>query len=694
MHKTRKLLSSALAKRAVLLRFVMQENKPSEIPASLAEKILSEASLCGIIPTSREWSLQLLADLYSQVRETTAENYPPPGFEPTSQYVPVSYVQSPYNPPSNWAATVYAVLSALQRKRGTVYGIWFDKMGSRQYPALQKVWGPLANLHYALRPVIHVSPMMQNHKHHLEDEVVCALNSSTYHITLQWLRHHQTCSSCLGVWHSHVHQISFQPSEFDIGPPEEWVHPGAYFRCWPMVERSLALCNRGLLTTHSDLSTILATCIALCGLQKTIRDIRTKSHKTDEADKGFRILSHYVIHSTYTCPQAIALAQAFLPAYEHILFAMAERMATDCTKAKPITAENPYQMARKLRGWTSGRPATFIPLFADDLFQRYDVTESPTSTIDFALAMTDIVVGWAGRAPCFASGDKIAAVVLFANFELGSRISRENGSKWLQIFVDQLYDEGRSLFNEQQDVGLSILNSDPFKNYKLFPASVGQAVTPFVCRMSTSPQHGGAFEESLHVLYLRSEMRNSFGRYSGCIPFEAFVNFLAQCNKTDEQMKNLLVHELCLWQREIEYDGEIFALEARAPLHYDSQERRSRLSSCPKCKPQSFSAIGTLWRSKGGEMGVRRFWALAKTEADGSDSTSPVAGVLLGTGMCQVDTTCASRCLVCNAIAERNILRGWPRGVDDAWEAVFVLDESTRPPPPPSRLRLLRPAKP
>lgn len=149
-------------------------------------------------------------------------------------------------------------------------------------------------------------------------------------------------------------------------------------------------------------------------------------------------------------------------------------------------------------------------------------------------------------------------------------------------------------------------------------------------------------------------MRNSFGAFSGCIPFKSFIGFLAQCKKTNAEITELLCRELRIWKNNREYDGIVFARKTEKILSKDTDSLRPCLQTCPMCCTEDFIKVGAIWRMRREQYEKKMFWAFHYNGL-GNDNEDfyPVRRVFLGSGVLQMNTRCASRCLECHEVTEK-----------------------------------------
>ena len=367
------------------------------------EKTLADVGLFGICDETKPWAPELLRYLYRHVRQSTRDTFPPPGFTLTSRYAAISYVQTEYeklDPPDGWCETVSAVLQQLEKEDGRRYGVWFDKMGKRQFDALQTYWGPIANLHYITHPVINVVPLFHQHYSQFRELTTCGLSQEAYEIVCEWIAHHEFCRQCAQTFCDQVNHMGF---DFKVDM-DMWVHPSAYYRCWPMVERSLALINCGLLSTEKAVRGMMSTCIALLGLLQTIDDMRSpRTEDTirifgddteDAPSRGYRVLNHHFLCCKHTCGIAKSLATRFPMAFVDTVRMMADNLAGDSTKIEVCDRGNDekFSIAKKLLGFTAGKAAGFIPMCARDLSKRFQIERKGSDTVS--------VLPEIGRASC------------------------------------------------------------------------------------------------------------------------------------------------------------------------------------------------------------------------------------------------------------------------------------------------------
>lgn len=181
-----------------------------------------------------------------------------------------------------------------------------------------------------------------------------------------------------------MEDVAFNNICIEDRPVQVLVHLGAFFRYWAVFERSRALYNRSLLKTEKSILPIPTTGVALCGLLKAKHVFQQKTAATNYVTssdqettvfprRAFRVIHCHEIHGTYDYAKVKALAASLFATYEETIFMMANRMCVDCTKVEPITAEELFQIARKLRGWTFAMVSSFIPIFGKDLIQRYNL---------------------------------------------------------------------------------------------------------------------------------------------------------------------------------------------------------------------------------------------------------------------------------------------------------------------------------
>lgn len=152
------------------------------------------------------------------------------------------------------------------------------------------------------------------------------------------------------------------------------------------------------------------------------------------------VLHVHSIEKSYECEEARSIALEWPVVFDEVIRQLANRMAMDATKIHPVPplpdGFDCVHIARVLRGMTAGAPGQMQLIFAYSIRKRYMQHESACSSelLDMSPARREILSGWAGRAPCFAEGDKIDAVSLFENFALGSQLIRELGEAWKGAF--------------------------------------------------------------------------------------------------------------------------------------------------------------------------------------------------------------------------------------------------------------------
>lgn len=633
----------------------------SKIALHDAEKLLQDFNLFGLVPISQNWTPQLLLSLYRNIKSSPSTAlFPPDGFQSTTIYIPVSYVQLPFeDPPENWSTTVYSVLENLYQDSGCVYGVWFDKMGRFQTSNLQVFWSVIANLHYAIRPVVHVTPRIQIHDPYTRIDAsryfpVCGLTVNVHTILCDWFEHHVSCEICTKLFTSLMQELGFDAMKHVL-PASNWAHPGAYFRAWPMVERSLGIYNQGTLSTIEDVAGITCSAFALHALCKTAKEARGKK---------VNLINGNMVCSIYECFQSKNIAKKLPEAFEEVISDMGNILAADAMKIQPVNgkSDDKWMIAKVLGGLFSSNKGHLQPIFAYELMKKVDIQRKKEEMLDLRFARQSIISGWAGRAPCYAEADKIETIVLFGHFSLSVKCVEEVKEKWKAELVRRLYKKKWGLMKIESDVSTDFL---PFENYSLEVASIGA--------------HG-----------IELNKRCLFGKFSGCIRFEAYEELLKEVDLIDNY-EELIWIERCWWKHCSEYDGEVYLIRNEYFVDSENSRKYLKLKKCPRCDEKGFSKIGIIFRNKTGKIGKRRFWAIGfKCMKDGTikrdDKLSIVDGdLILCSGYLKMGVHFSSKCANCVTDVEVKRLRGWPMPIDEEYMAIFLPDAKIRI-KPPSRL--------
>lgn len=748
---------------------------PSEITVAQAEQALSSANLHGIVPINESWTPSLLLNLYRTVRNLRyGATFPPYGFRTTRLYVPVTYVQTGGDTmPPNWALSVCAVLRYVESDVGERHGVWFDKMGRFQFSDLQKYWSALANMHYAVRPVAHVTPRVAVHDALQRIDAakyfpVVGLNLHSYIVVSDWLIHHagagtnadvlneheqHACAECMATFLVVMKGIGLTETRFVL-PAVNWAHPGSYFRAWPLVERALALYHRGALAEETEVSALICTAVALKMLLRTARQVRhgactagnennpssscahekQRNTSLNEAQNNGAEYSEtspfapeplfhvHTITASHTCAIAKRIAFRFPPAFESVISRVADRMASDATKIEPVpkpdvppdAATDYTHLARTIRGMTAtsntttvsmamssrqrpsrhpltrttAQAASLQPLFAYGmrrLFERKygkDFMNPVDDTIDMSVARRELVSGWAGRAPCYAEGDKVETTSLFSNFALAAALLREKGTSWKREFVTELYRREVGLMNDEVDVGYDMMIAGRGNSrgagrglgggvYDLAPASIGMFDAQGV---ACSSKHLG-----------NNEGWKPYGRYAGCMNVSAYHDLLSQVDASIEEQKQYLSMERRLWSYHTEMDGHVYRIvstSADEVAMMTTPGLKWRTPKCPRCTEGGdvFHRVATIFRSTRGKIGKRRFWAVGKQDCNGASFVASIldANVIIAVGDVKMDLRFGTKCRNCNKVSEIFALRGWPLGREQSWNGVFVPDLAFR----------------
>lgn len=630
----------------------------------------------GIIPKDHKWTEHRVLDLYVEIMKTKRKKwdqaqhgssassirieFPPPEYEATRSYLPISYRQndSDYLPQA-WAASVVAVVNFVSRDTGVPHGLWFDKLGSLQYATLQKYWAALANLHYAVRPVLHVTPRVgAYHALQRADAAsrfpVAALSQSAYETMCDWLVHHADCTACQRAFSEVAESVGFEQGSH-LCDPVNWAEPGAYFRTWPMVERALSSLNRGAVSTYDDVAALACSSLALHALFRTSKEVRAGQNLPYSP-----ILHVHRISVSYSCEQALAIAAKWPEPFDSTLVSLAERFAMDATRIQPVDVPqdgSESHIAQVVRGMRSGTAARLQPMFAYTLRKRFvALAESAGQSIDDEMldmspARREILSGWGGRAPCFSQGDKIEALSVFANFSTVSGLmfppkGGEEGEPpsaltrrelWKGDFVRMQYARRAGVMGGVVDVSTDMM---PKNRFHALDTSKG------LC--GAEPRAG-----------------ELFGRYAGCVGVNAFAKLLEEIGATASERKEFAKIEQEIWNRETEQAGRVYMIGPSA------EERR-----CPVCSTDgTFQRVGTIFRSKQSRFNKHRFWAIGHRALDEIEQVTEGEAVCC-MGEMHASAKFGTKCSACGNVAERVGLRGWPREMDVSWEGVLVPNES------------------